>query len=72
MRTLQEREMSFAQLGSSLPSLIFFLVHPCSSSLYRRLGVFCGEPYCVGSLFFGILLVYDHVVLFRINGILFT
>lgn len=53
--------MSFGQFKSSLQSLISFLVHICSSGLYRGLGIFHREPYMfVGSLHFAILLVYNQ------------
>lgn len=46
--------MSFGQFKSSLQSLISFLVHICSSGLYRGLGIFHREPY----MFVGYILLY--------------
>lgn len=42
-----------------------FLVHQCSSGIYRDSAIFCRETYCfVGSLLFGVPLVYNRFWLF--------
>lgn len=59
-RAFEGVEMGFGQLRSSLRSLVYFwCAHVVPGCI--GLGVFCREPYrFVGSLPFGIPLVYDY------------